>query len=576
MVFTGLVQETGIAYFQDNTLHVKVNTKYWKDCKVGDSIAINGVCLTLLKSVTDDVATFFVMEETKNKTTFNSKWWEDNIVVNVEKSMKLGDNVGGHIVSGHVHQLSTILDIKENDDGSKCLWIGLEDASLVKYKGSISVDGVSLTVAEVLDTSFRVSLIPHTLSHTNLQYKIVGSKVNLEFDNITKQKTNEENDVKYMKLAVEIGEKGMKTCGPNPWVGCVIVDSYGEVIGTGYHQVCGQSHAEVLSLQEVKDKGLEHKLQGACLYTTLEPCHRYEGKRTGPCDELIVSTGIKRVVIAIVDEDKNVGGNGIKYLRDNGIEVIVGVCQEEARRSLLPYLHHRKTGRPLVVCKVAMSIDGKIGLANGNSQWITNEDCRKDGHRRFRGMLGRSGVVLVGAQTVINDNPKLTVRVGNDVVQPRKVILDGRGRVIDTNLYLLNNQDVVKNRLDDWDILVATTNVAEDETVNVWNNLGMKVWKDNNGDKGKVRLNKLLDELGAMGIMYVLVEGGSNVTSQFLSEGLFDILVVYIGNCLVGLDGMGWGPNRSYDFMDHIKRLKLVGNTTIDSDVCLTYHNMTV
>lgn len=576
MVFTGLVQDIGIGYFLDNILHVKVNYEYWKDCKIGDSIAINGVCLTLLKLPIDDVATFFVMEETKDKTTFNSNIWKHESIVNVEKSMKLGDNVGGHIVSGHVHQISTVLDIKYNKDGSKCMWIGLQDTSLVKYKGSITVDGVSLTVAEVLSSSFRVSLIPHTLSHTNLQYKTAGCTVNLEFERgYSCDHDNKGNviDERCMRLAIEIGEKGMKTCGPNPWVGCVITDSYGEIIGTGYHQVCGQSHAEVLALQDVHNRGLQDKLKGGCLYTTLEPCHKYEGKRTGPCDELIVSSGIKRVVIGIVDEDKNVGGKGVDYLKSNGLEVVIGVCQAEARKSLLPYLHHRKTGRPLVVCKIAMSINGKIGLANGNSQWITNEDCRNDGHVTWRGTLGRSGVVLVGAQTVINDNPRLTVRVGHDVIQPRKVILDGKGRVVDKDLHLLKCQGE-SGKDGDWDVLVATTNMCDIEALNIWNKVGMKVWKDDS-EEG-VRLNKLLDELGTMGIMYVLVEGGSNVVSQFLSEGMFDVLVVYVGNCLMGLDGIGWGCNVHYDLMEQIKRLKLVDTRVIDYDVRLTYHNTTI
>jgi diaminohydroxyphosphoribosylaminopyrimidine deaminase/5-amino-6-(5-phosphoribosylamino)uracil reductase len=193
-----------------------------------------------------------------------------------------------------------------------------------------------------------------------------------------------------------------------------------------------------MAIKDAEANGYDaSKLEGATIYVTLEPCHHVG--RTPPCDQRIIDSKFARVVVAVEDPDPRVRGQGIAALRAAGIAVEVGVCMEEAKQSLRPYLHQRQTKRPFVVAKVALSIDGKIGCVDGTSQWITGEDARADAHV----LRAQSQAIIVGSETALKDKPRLNVRldghfaVQNGVLKPLRVVFDSRGRVVDGTLILI-------------------------------------------------------------------------------------------------------------------------------------------
>ncbi|CAE7712339.1 ribD [Symbiodinium sp. CCMP2456] len=276
----------------------------------------------------------------------------------------------------------------------------------------------------------------------------------------------EETDVKIMLNTAGICWHPQKCSAqitaPNPWVGAIVVDADGNVVGEGFHKCrrhassvaaaeCaahaekrlsretifmsqfargpGCPHAEVEAFRDAEANGVTD-FSETTIYSTLEPCHRGPGKRTGPCDELVVSKGVKRCVIGHVDPDENFGGAGVKFIRDAGIQVDVGIAEEPVRRSFRSYLHHRRTARPYVVLKIATSLDGRVACADKTSQWITQAPARQDAHR----LRAESQAVLVGSGTALADRPSLTVRLDGEpapVKPPLRVVLDSKGQVTD-------------------------------------------------------------------------------------------------------------------------------------------------
>src|SRR2546421_3538656 len=209
-----------------------------------------------------------------------------------------------------------------------------------------------------------------------------------------------------MAAAVALGEQGRLTAAPNPWVGCVLVrDS--EIVGRGFHRAAGEPHAEALALAQAGGRA-----RGATAVVTLEPCTHFG--RTPPCTPALVEAGVARVVVAVLDPDPRVSGRGVEELRAAGVAVDVGVGAAEAEASLRPYLHHRRTGRPLCLLKAAVSLDGRTAAADGTSQWITGPEARADSHR----LRVESQAVVVGAGTALADRPALTARL--DPPAPRQ------------------------------------------------------------------------------------------------------------------------------------------------------------
>ena len=273
-----------------------------------------------------------------------------------------------------------------------------------------------------------------------------------------------------MQLAMAQGDKARLHASPNPWVGALITDQFGDVIAEGHTQAPGESHAEIDALRHAGDKA-----KGATLVVTLEPC--CHTGRTGPCVEAIVAAGITKVIIGITDPDQRVSGQGIAFLKGAGIEVITGVEEDAVTQQLAPYIWHRKTGRPYVVAKIASTLDGIVAMADGSSKWITSEAARQDSHL----LRAQSQAILVGAGTVRTDNPELTARLGDIVLEPLRVVLGS---------------------------------VAKDAKVQPCLELS--------GELGHV-----LDELAGHDVLQVLVEGGPTTISAFLEAGLVNHIVWY-------------------------------------------------
>ncbi len=278
-----------------------------------------------------------------------------------------------------------------------------------------------------------------------------------------------------MARAIELAASVRGSTSPNPWVGCVIEPGGFE----GATQPPGGPHAEVVALAAAGEAA-----RGATLFTTLEPCS-HTG-RTGPCTEAIVAAGVRRVVAAIEDPDPKVRGRGFAALREAGIEVEVGEGADEVRAQLAPYIKHRTTGRPWVVLKLAATLDGRTAAPDGSSRWITGEEARRDAHR----LRAESDAVVVGAGTVRADDPELTVRSVPATRQPLRVVVGEAPPLARVRPAL---------------------EVA--------------------GEPGAI-----LDQLGAMGVVQALIEGGPTVAGEFHRAGLVDRYVVYLAPALLGGD----------------------------------------
>ncbi len=287
---------------------------------------------------------------------------------------------------------------------------------------------------------------------------------------------------RHMHRAMALAESVRRSTAPNPWVGCVVVGGDDtELIFEGATAPPGGLHAEATALRLAGPHA-----RGGTLFTTLEPCVHHG--RTPPCTDAIVRAGITRVVVGIEDPDRHVAGKGVNALRAAGIEVVVGVAADEVAEQLAPYLKHRATGQPWVVLKMAASLDARTAAPDGTSRWITGEEARQDVHR----LRARSNAVLVGAGTVRADDPELTVRLPDDpdAVQPLRVVLGSvpAGAKVLPALELSG------------------------------------------------ALEEVLAELGRLGVLQVLVEGGASVAHDFHVAGLVDRYVLYLAPALFGGD----------------------------------------
>ncbi len=321
------------------------------------------------------------------------------------------------------------------------------------------------------------------------------------------------NSTKYMTRAIRLAERGAGWTRPNPLVGAVVVKN-GEIIGEGFHGYFGGPHAEAEAIAACATNPA-----GAEVYVTLEPCSHH-GK-TPPCTDLLIRSGISRVVIAMADPNPSVTGSGSEVLRRAGIEVETGMLEEKARRLNEPFIKFVTTGLPYVVLKTAMTLDGKIATVTNASRWITGESSRTLVHR----MRQRYGAVLVGIDTVIWDDPLLNVRLKRTKTrQPLKVILDSTLR-IPSEAHVLTNEPQLT--------LVATTEQASKEKRKEIERTGAQVLvcPEKNG---KVDFPFLMKALGTMDIDSVMIEGGSQVAFSALREGIVDRVVTFITPKILG------------------------------------------
>ncbi|RLB07963.1 MAG: bifunctional diaminohydroxyphosphoribosylaminopyrimidine deaminase/5-amino-6-(5-phosphoribosylamino)uracil reductase RibD [Deltaproteobacteria bacterium] len=325
-------------------------------------------------------------------------------------------------------------------------------------------------------------------------------------------------DRRFMKRTLLLARRGIGRVSPNPLVGAVIV-RHGEVIAEGYHRSFGGDHAEVDAIKRARGD-----VKGGTLYVNLEPCCHW-GK-TPPCTDALIKGGIKRVVVGTLDPNPSVNGKGVKILREHGIEVEVGVLEEEARKLNEVYFNYILTGLPFVTIKYAQTLDGRIATSLGESRWISSENSRKLAHR----LRAQHDAILVGIGTVLADDPSLTVRwtKGKD---PLRIVLDSRLRIP------LNAQVL----LEEGDTLVVTTDQYDREKFAEIKKKGKEILIAQRDKKGWVELQPLLKTLIKKDVSSILVEGGRKVITSFLKDNLANRMVIITAPLILGEGVAGIG-----------------------------------
>ncbi|WP_312913717.1 bifunctional diaminohydroxyphosphoribosylaminopyrimidine deaminase/5-amino-6-(5-phosphoribosylamino)uracil reductase RibD [Stutzerimonas nitrititolerans] len=326
------------------------------------------------------------------------------------------------------------------------------------------------------------------------------------------------SDHAWMARALQLARKGLYSTHPNPRVGCVIVRD-GERVGEGWHVRAGEPHAEMHALRQAGDRA-----RGATAYVTLEPCSHHG--RTPPCAEALVKAGVARVVAAMRDPNPLVAGRGLERLRSVGIEVASGVLEGEARELNIGFVKRMEHGLPYLRAKLAMSLDGRTAMANGESQWITGPAARAEVQR----LRARSSAVLTGADTVLMDDARLTVRaaeLGLDAEQtdlalqrpPLRVLVDGRQRVpLDAPFFQAGP------------VLVTSASSARAETYRA---AGHELLALANAE-GRVDLPALLAALAERGANEVLLEAGPRLAGAFAALGLIDEYQIFVAAKFLG------------------------------------------
>lgn len=324
------------------------------------------------------------------------------------------------------------------------------------------------------------------------------------------------HDNRMMQQALRLARRAAGRTSPNPLVGAVVVAG-GAVVGRGHHARAGTDHAEVVALRKAGSHA-----RGATLYVNLEPCAHIG--RTGPCTEALIDAGVSRVVVAMRDPDPQVDGRGIARLREAGIEVEIGLLEDQARRLNESYVKHRRTGMPFVTLKWAMSLDGKIGADRGSATEITGEAARRYAHS----LRNTHDAVLVGVQTVLADDPLLTCRLPGGR-NPLRVVLDSRLRTpADARVVAVGAAGGAEAPT-----LIATTAAAPPAQVEAMRRAGVEVLVIDQAPQG-VNLRSLMVELGRRGVLSVLIEGGGTVNASALAAGVVDKVIALVAPRLVG------------------------------------------
>lgn len=368
-------------------------------------------------------------------------------------------------------------------------------------------------------------------------------------------------DDEYMKLALELAEKGRGRTNPNPMVGAVIVKD-GEIIGRGFHEKCGELHAERNAFLDCEKKG--NNAEGAVMYVTLEPCCHY-GK-TPPCTEAIIAKGIKKVVVGAKDTNPLVGGKGIRILQEAGIEVEYGVMEKECRELNRIFFHYMEKKMPYVAMKYAMTSDGKIAAYTGKSKWITGDEARKHVHRCRSEYMG----IMVGIGTVLKDDPMLNVRLDDgEYRNPVRIICDS-----DLNIPL--DSKLVKTAGEIRTIIgfckKQDENVRCEEKSRKYEELeaaGCELVE--NGEKeGHIDLKEFMEKLGQMGIDSILLEGGGTLNYAALKENLVDYIYCYVApKILGGKDALTPVEGRGAENPGNAVKLKIQRTVMLGEDLLI-------
>ena len=306
-----------------------------------------------------------------------------------------------------------------------------------------------------------------------------------------------QKDTECMALALKLSKLGQAGVGANPMVGCVISRD-DKIIAKDYHHQYGQEHAEINALNQIG-----HKAENCKLYVTLEPCSHH-GK-TPPCINAIIKAGIKKVYVATLDPNPLVSGSGVKLMKENGIDVEIGLLENNAIEVNRGFFKRMKTGLPFITSKIAMSLDGRVAMRSGESKWITSEASRAD----VQILRSQNQAILTGSGTILNDNPMLTVRNKKLQSKPLRVIIDSSNSITDKSLNIFS---------------------SDSETL-ILNPTNSKILKN-----GKIDLKSALIKLGEMGINNVLLESGSGLNGAMMESSLIDEFIIYTAPVILGSD----------------------------------------
>jgi diaminohydroxyphosphoribosylaminopyrimidine deaminase/5-amino-6-(5-phosphoribosylamino)uracil reductase len=338
--------------------------------------------------------------------------------------------------------------------------------------------------------------------------------------------SDRDQDGYWMQRALELAQRGIGLCSPNPIVGCVILDRAGQVVGEGWHEYDLVDHAEVVALREARQHAGQ-RLRGGSAYITLEPCN-HTG-RTPPCTGALIDAGLARVVAATVDPNPNVAGHGAERLRAAGIDVTLGICEAEARRLNEGFAHWSQHKRPFVLMKVAMSLDGRIAPPAGQHParepfWITNEASRA----AVQPLRWQADAAMVGVDTVLADDPMLTDRSGLRRRRPlQRIVLDSALRMPLDARMVASAQD---------DVVIYT--VSNDEArAGELRRRGVRV-EVMPAEAARVPLAKVLDKLGEEGILTLMTETGTRLNTALLAAGLVDRVHLFVSPKIMGSDAV--------------------------------------
>lgn len=362
------------------------------------------------------------------------------------------------------------------------------------------------------------------------------------------------DDFRWMAKALQLAEQGLWTTTPNPRVGCVIVKD-GQLIGEGWHVRAGEPHAEVHALRAAGDCA-----SGATAYVTLEPCSHHG--RTPPCADALINAGISRVVAAMTDPDPRVAGKGLKRLAAAGIDVVCGVLESAAHELNIGFVSRLTRGRPWVRIKSAGSLDGRTALANGQSQWITSPEARLDGHR----WRARACAILTGVQTVLTDDPKMTVRLPDSEQpterQPDRIVLDSQLR-LSPDAGILHPTPLLthlSHRSKTW---VITCIDAPDRAASL-QAVGAEIIRLPSDAEGRVDLHAFMQWCGEQHINELHVEAGAKLNGNLLAQNLVDEILLYQAPCFLGTPAKGLFELPAFDALHdridlQIRDLRMIG-----------------
>jgi diaminohydroxyphosphoribosylaminopyrimidine deaminase/5-amino-6-(5-phosphoribosylamino)uracil reductase len=358
-------------------------------------------------------------------------------------------------------------------------------------------------------------------------------------------------DIRLMRRAIELAQRGRYTNHPNPRVGCVIAQD-GRIVGEGWHRKWGEPHAEVHALEAAGDAARD-----ATVYVTLEP-HSFQG-RTPPCTTALIRAGVARVVCGALDPNPKVFGEGVRQLEAAGVAVATGLLEREVRELNPGFEKRMKTGLPRVIVKIAASLDGRVALANGASRWITGEAARADVQR----LRAEASAVLTGVDTVLADDPQLNVRDPSiDLLgrQPLRVVLDAKLRMpAHAKMLTLDGETLV------------FTAASSGEAADALRAAGAQIVDAPAEESGRLALSEVLRALGDRQCNDVLVEAGPTLAGSFLEQGLADELIVYLAPILLGPQARPMAMLAPPNQLGDARRYGLVSAEHIGPDVKLRF-----